>query len=440
MIDTSALALAIARLDGWLDGMRSDDGYGGPVAHWWRDSMLFCGAGLDWRYEGIISGYVTLFERTGESRWVLKARRAADDLVRGQLPDGRFRNSSFEGNPLAGGTPHEAAADVGLLVLATAMRSARLPGWERYVETAERNLVGYHIGALWDRRARRFSDGAGAFVPNKAATIIEALCRLAAFTGDDNRVERFVGPTADSIVAHQARRSGSGTDGAISQATISDRRVDQLFPYYIARCIPGLVAAYQALDQVRYLEAAVAAALFLERVREDDGSYPQVVYPDGRKNRYPRWVAAVGDIIRVLELLRPLGIDVDVDATTRWMLDGQLPTGGFRVAAGFSAHTRQRESAGPPDVRDLVPVVGWNDKAFRGLTTLLPHGSRVGATPTADVGYETPATWWSFGGRGSSVVYRENAESVAVVSRRAELYSWHKGETWATVRSRHGWS
>ena len=161
------------------------------------------------------------------------------------------------------------------------------------------NLVGYHIGALWDRRARRFSDGAGAFVPNKAATIIEALCRLAAFTGDDNRVERFVGPTADSIVAHQARRSGSGTDGAISQATISDRRVDQLFPYYIARCIPGLVAAYQALDQVRYLEAALAAALFLERVREDDGSYPQVVYPDGRKNRYPRWVAAVGDIIRV---------------------------------------------------------------------------------------------------------------------------------------------
>ena len=38
--------------------------------------------------------------------------------------------------------------------------------------------------------------------------------------------------------------------------------------------------------------------------------------------------------------------------------------------------------------RDLVPVVGWNDKAFRGLTTLLPQGSRVGATPTADVGYE----------------------------------------------------
>src|SRR4029079_2772435 len=98
-----------------------------------------------------------------------------------------------------------------------------------------------------------------------------------------------------------------------------------------------------------------------------------------------------------------------------------------------SAHTRQRESAGPPDVRDLVPVVGWNDKAFRGLATRLAHGSRGGATPTADVGYETPATWWSFGGRGSSVVYRENAESVAVVSRRAEMYSWDQGENMVSV-------
>jgi uncharacterized protein YyaL (SSP411 family) len=435
MLDSQSIGVTISRLDAWLDGMRCDDGYGGPVAHWWRDSLLYCGAGLDWRYEGIICGYITLFDRTGDSKWLVKARRAADDLVNGQLPDGRYRNSSFEGNPLPGGTPHEAAADVGLLVLVGAMRSARQDGWQVYLDAAERNLFEYHIESLWDQPHQRFSDGDGTFVPNKAATIIEALCRLAEVTGDGQGVERLVVSTADAILAHQVRRPGNTLDGAISQATIKGRRVDQFFPYYVARCIPGLIAAFQALGHTRYLEAARAAATFLDRARDGDGAFPQVVYQHGRTNRYPRWVAATGDIIRVLELLRPLGIDVDLRPTTRWLIEGQLPTGGVRIAAGFSALTRQRETAKPPDVRDFLPVVGWNDKAFHGLTALLPGGSSLHAVSPAEVEHRTEATWRSLGGHGQRVLYREDSETVEVTRGAALLYSWRKGEAWATVRS-----
>ncbi len=82
---------ALTRMDLWFESMRGPEGYGGPVCHWWRQSLLYTGAGLDWRYEGIITGYLILWERTGDERWLARAQRAGDDLVAGRLPDGHYR-------------------------------------------------------------------------------------------------------------------------------------------------------------------------------------------------------------------------------------------------------------------------------------------------------------------------------------------------------------
>ena len=41
-------------------------------------------------------------------------------------------------------------------------------------------------------------------------------------------------------------------------------------------------------------EAALRAMKFVARWQDPDGGFPQVVYADGRVNRFPRWVAAVG--------------------------------------------------------------------------------------------------------------------------------------------------
>src|SRR5438034_3584893 len=116
------LDIAVAKLDAWFETMRGPGGYGGPVAHWWQQSLLYTGAGLDWRYEGMIAGYLRLWERTGDERWLRKARRAGDDLVDGQLASGHYAASAFELNPATAGTPHEAACDVALLLLARALR------------------------------------------------------------------------------------------------------------------------------------------------------------------------------------------------------------------------------------------------------------------------------------------------------------------------------
>ena len=61
---SSSINTAVMRLDAWLETMRGPNGYGGPVAHWWQQSLMYTGAGLDWRYEGIIEGYLQLWART----------------------------------------------------------------------------------------------------------------------------------------------------------------------------------------------------------------------------------------------------------------------------------------------------------------------------------------------------------------------------------------
>lgn len=436
----SATSLALARADAWLETMRvvppgapgrtGRRGYGGPVVHWWRDSLRFCGPGCDWRYEGIILGYLTLYQRSGQRRWLEKARCAGDDLLAAQSAAGNFVNSGFELNPTTEGTPHEAAADIALLALAAALKGNDDPAWSSYLTAAERNLSRFYIARLWDEAAQRFCDGPAhtSFVPNKAATLVEALFSLADLTSDDEWGERYARPTLDAIVHLQIRRSGHLLDGAIAQNSAGDAVIEKYFPYYVARCIPALVAAAGRYAARRYLDSALAAGAFVFRWRDPDGAFPQVVYGPGRLNRYPRWVGGLGDVLRALELLRPYGLEVDVTPSRRWLLDRQLASGSFRPAEGFASQASQRPPLGLPDARDLLPVVGWADKAFRYLAgdaerLDLPEGG----AQTAAV--ELPCHFV-----GRPAVFREDEAVAEITAGRDVLYRWRKGETWALLQ------
>src|SRR5262249_31797853 len=148
-------------------------------------------------------------------------------LLHGQRPDGRFENSEFELNPGRGGTPHEAAADVGLIAIGRALRDQGIGCWRTYVDAAERNLRDYHLRRLWSESEQRFRDSPNqsTYVPNKAATIVEALCHLAEITGREEYLSRYVRPTVDAILAHQVNRSGKRLDGAIAQNSFGRRIV-----------------------------------------------------------------------------------------------------------------------------------------------------------------------------------------------------------------------
>jgi hypothetical protein len=372
----SLVSQAVLGLDAWLESTRLPGGYGGPVAHWWWDCLDYTGPGLDWRYEGILAGYLNLWALTGEEAWLAKACRAGDDLVAGQLPSGNYRNSCFELNPNTGGTPHEAACDLALIRLGAALREENRSGWEAYVETARRNLEAFCIGRLWDEAARSFRDDPStpSFVPNKAATLCEALFALSHLEGEAIWAEHYALPTLEAVLSHQVRGGAldgaahGAAHGAIYQNSFGPHKVAKFFPFYISRCIPGLLEGWAWSGEARFAEAARLAAEFVALTRYPDGSFPQVRYPGGRVNRYPQWIAACGDILRALDLARQVGFSYDPAPTLDWLLAGRREDGGFRTARGFGSAVPGGRADDP---RDDLAVVGWADKAFRYLTTIV---------------------------------------------------------------------
>jgi len=427
----SEVDVAVARLDAWLETMHGPGGYGGPVAHWWGQSLLYTGPGLDWRYEGIITGYLQLWERTGDQRWLDKAQRAGDDLVDGQSDDGHFPASNFELNPATAGTPHEAACDVGLLSLSLALREADYASWERYAVSAERNLRGFYVGGLWDSEAQSFRDRPDipSFVPNKAATACEALFLLAELQGDATWVERYALPTLDRIVTYQVKGSGK-LDGAIAQNSIGTNRVEKYLPLYIARCVPALLRGHAWANKDEYSDCARRAVQFIACWADEDGSLPTAIYPNQRVNRYPSWIAPLGDVLRAADALRPHGFENDLSATRERLLAGQDASGGFQTATGFGAQAGGR----PPallDARDLLHVAGWAGVAFRYLAANVgPHLPR-GAQSTP---FESACTF-----RGRAMRFRETTEELRISMNGEARYRWHKGAPWPELAEPEFW-
>ena len=358
----------LKKIDFWFESMRTAIGYGGPVVHWWDDCLFFTGVGLDWRYEGIIIGYLNLWMATGEEKWLLKAKRAGNDLAKGQLPSGNYLNACFELNPNTAGTPHEAAADLGLLNLACALKDIGDPDWRGYFTTAEKNLVRFYFEKLWNEQDHCFYDAPGvpSFVANKSATLVQALSLFGQASGKHEIIEKYIISSLNKILSFQVQEGSLA--GGIYQNSLYGKRIASCFPYYIARCIPGLVLGYQQLGDQKFLEAALAAGQFILNHRYSDGSFPQVVYPAGRVNKYPQWVAPVGDILIALDLLRPYGFEYNSNPSLSWMMSGQYSDGSFQTAVGFG---KARFPARKYDPRDEIACVGWVDKAFRYLSSRL---------------------------------------------------------------------
>jgi hypothetical protein len=423
---TSSIANHILAFDAWLETMHGSNGYGGPIAHWWENCLEFTGAGLDWRYEGIILAYLNLYTKTDDAQWLTKAKHAANDLIRGQLPTGLFRNSQYELNPYPAGTPHEAACDHGLLQLAAVLKAKNDDEWSVYADAATKNIHEFQIRWLWGDADSVFFDNLSktSFVANKSATLCEALFKHADITGDDALVQQYALPTLEMILKLQIQEGE--LRGAICQSSASGKQVEWFFPYYIGRCVSGLITAYEWTHDERYLVAAQHATDFMMRWRYEDGSFPQIIYAPHQMNRYPQWIAGVGDILRVFERMNSVGnTSYTLEPSLQWLLAGHDVTGAIRTAHGFASHMTQRKPRKLPEFRDLLPVVGWADKAFRFLTSQLPDGSDLASKPTLQA-FETQCLV-----RGNVATYYENDTEISLRRKNKLIYRWQKGQEWA---------
>lgn len=417
MLDRQAgIAQALAELDAWLQTMRQAGGYGGPVAHWWQNRYRYAGPGLDWRYEGLLSGYAVLRSKTAQPKWCTRLHCAAEDVRAGQLAEGSYSASRFELNPGDLGTPHEAAATLGLLRAA-----GHLGDREALLGVAKRNLDNL-IAKLWDGGGFNDRPGVPGRVPNKLATLAQALMSYAEASGEEDYLPYAKAALEDTL---RFQVAGGRWRGAIHQYAADTRRGDgRFFPYYAARCVPALVQASTLFHDLRYRRAAEQILAFLEATRAADGSWPQVVYRVGRAD-WPRWLAGSADILLAYVSLSELL----PEAALERLLESQHPNGSFPTAQGFSSQLGQGAPGPVPDYRDVTPVVGWNDKVLRLLAELLVPGSTV---PEAEVREFTT----SVSVEGVPATFYESAHSMSIYSLRGEVfYAWAKDKPWAQTVS-----
>ncbi len=413
---SAALALAA-----WFQRLRTDGGFGGPTTHWWRDNLLDCRPGYDWRYEGIVAGLLALHRRTGDRMYLDRARIAGDDLRAAQDAYGHFARSRFELNPGSGGTPHEAAAAGALLRLAGAAND-ETPGSGAPYLAAARATIAATIRRLWDEKTRTLRDDPTlpAFVPNKAATFAETLLLD---PEPDGTMLDIAHAIAESILAHQVRAPGR-MDGAIAQSSVAGRLTRAYFPLYVARCIPPLLEVARATGSARFREAARAAGRFIVRWLGPDGSLPQVIYGETRVHRAPRWVAGYGDILRALNLVADEDFALPLEPGRRWLLAGLQPDGSIATARGFAVRASDGIAPPLPDFRDLLPCPGWADKAFRFAAESLPLGSG----PEETIAWTAPCHI-----AGRTGVYSADPRGIEVTSGGRVLYRWRYGEAWAAI-------
>ncbi|NTW04189.1 MAG: hypothetical protein HGA19_23460, partial [Oscillochloris sp.] len=291
------------------------------------------------------------------------------------------------------------------------------------------NLRGQYITRLWDVTTGSFRDNPRltSFVANKAATVCEALFLLSDLRGEPFWVEHYALPTLEAILTHQVSESGP-LEGAIAQNSFNGRPVEKYMPFFIARCISALIQGYEYTGAERYFDGACRAMDFIERWVGDDGAPPMMVFGNEQTLMTPRLVAPLGDILRAGDLLKPYGVHVDLGNMRQRLLDGQDASGGIQLATGFACAARRQPL---PELRDIMHVTGWCDKAFRYLAA--HAGSDLPAVDSEPV--QCICTF-----HGRRVELQENAEELEVYYRGRLRYRWCKGRSWAEVAEKEFWA
>jgi hypothetical protein len=221
------------------------------------------------------------------------------------------------------------------------------------------------------------------FVANKISTTIEAIILLGKLIEKRDYIEKYAIPSGEFLLSQQNLVENLPIYGGIYQEErprLPRKGHYNLIAFYNARCVPGLLTLYDETRDSRYLSAAKRVGKFIKSMERSDGSFWfgwRSHYGSWESEKYPLWIAGTGDILRALYLLNEKGEAYDLSNGLKWLLKGMDENGGVRTSWGLHLSRRFGPFKESPNWRDVLHVVGWNDKAFRFLTELIPHGSEI---------------------------------------------------------------
>jgi hypothetical protein len=226
----------------------------------------------------------------------------------------------------------------------------------------------------------------------------------------------------------RAQQAGGPHAGAIDQILTGSAHgwsaSGRSFPLYIARCLPALVAGANAFRDVALADAARAAAHFISAQIGTQGECPLIVYANGVVRHQPIWVAAAGDLLRGLTAAQTVGGPPPPPALLAHLLAGQDSNGGLRTARGFAAILDSRDHAPLPELRDILHVAGWGDKAFRYLAGVA--GPIAEPLPPSGETFDAMCVF-----RGRVLRLVESPAELRLEHAGRTVYRWHKGQDWA---------
>lgn len=418
-LDTETLSAARGRLEAWFATVRGDGGYGGPVVGLRGQAMGYCGAGHDWRWEGLLDGWGERHRRTGEPEWLDRIEQALRDLAAAQLLNGAFRNSYFDLNPLEGGMPHEPAVMAAALRGIERLRAANRPLPDGAAAMLERFVEERLIRELWNKLLHTFNNWLQSdfesYSPPAVAAAIETLVAYGDLTGQTGRLEPYVQGAGESLLKAQFK-----TGPLAGSLPVSSRDRATASPYLAARCLPALVLLHRRTGDARFGDAAAQLTEAALRCGVSGGGFSAVVHADRPPSTYPLLAGAAAGVLIALHRAGVSRPEVTA-AQVPWVLARQTGSGAFETGVGFDRRPRQCRAC---DWRDALPVCGWNDKVYHLLALLDEQPDNAAPASTQPVCRHVTVL-------GRPATFAEEATSMQIKGRDGTLwFSWRKGSVW----------
>jgi hypothetical protein len=417
----AAEASALGALEGWLESLHGEGGYYGPVVGMRGAAMTWCGPAHDWRWEGLLDGWVARHRHTADPACLAPIDQAFRDLQAAQLADGSFLNSYFEHNPMEGGMPHEPAVMAAVLRAGRYLRERGREWPDGTASMLERFVEKRLLKALWNKTLRTFNTWPQSdfeiYSPPALASIVETLIEYAHLTGMEERWTPYIAGTAESLLKSQFR------DGPLAGALpVSSTDRTSASPYLAARCLPALMLLHHRSGDGRFADAGDRLADFVKRGFQAGGGIACLAFA-GRPDRIaPLYTGATAGALSALT--RTGRMDEALwKRQFSWLLALQSDTGGFDTAVGYGTDLPRRT---PPDWRDALPVCGWAAHIFALLANrvLAPAPGKK-----TDAGVVRRAVRV----RGRQAEMMEDADTIAIRNHTEPLYIWRKRTVWPEV-------